>query len=71
MSARDDASPIQTRKGEHLDLTATADVDRSTPANWEDIQLVHEALPELDLDGIDLAVSFVGHHLEEIGRAHV
>jgi isopentenyl-diphosphate delta-isomerase len=64
MSARDDASPIQTRKGEHLDLTATADVDRSTPANWADIQLVHEALPELDLDDVDLSVSIFGHRLE-------
>src|SRR5437763_6180390 len=63
MSRPDDARPVQARKGEHLELAARDDVDRSTPGTWADIQLLHEALPDLDLDDIDLSVSFLGRRL--------
>ncbi|MFL5691119.1 MAG: type 2 isopentenyl-diphosphate Delta-isomerase, partial [Ktedonobacteraceae bacterium] len=32
-------------------------------ANWNDIQFVHQALPEVDLDEIDTSVTFLGHVL--------
>lgn len=64
MSQPDDARQVQARKGEHLELAAREDVDRSTPGTWGDIQLLHEALPELDLDQVDLSVTFLGRRLE-------
>jgi isopentenyl-diphosphate delta-isomerase len=65
MSRPDDARPVQARKGEHLELAARDDVDRSvTAGTWADIQLLHEALPELDLDQVDLSVTFLGRRLE-------
>jgi isopentenyl-diphosphate delta-isomerase len=32
-------------------------------ANWADIQLVHQALPEVNLDTIDTSTQFLGHQL--------
>src|SRR5438874_2313714 len=64
MSRPDDARPVQARKGEHLELASRDDVDRSTPGTWADVQLLHEALPELDLADVDLSVSFLGRRLE-------
>src|ERR671936_1587302 len=64
MAPPDDAGAIQARKEEHLELSARPDVDRATRAPWHDIQLQHEALPELDLDQVDLSVTFLGHRLE-------
>ena len=59
-----DASSIEARKGEHLELAARADVDRAATGAWHDIEFEHEALPEVDLDEVDLSVSFLGHRLE-------
>src|ERR1700761_169007 len=64
MSGPDNASSIQARKGEHLELAALAEVDRSSPAGGQDVQLVHEALPELDAEAVELSVSFLGRRLD-------
>src|SRR5579864_9259147 len=64
MPRPDDARPVQARKGEHLELAARDDVDRSSAGTWADIQLLHEALPELDLDQVDVSVTFLGRRLE-------
>jgi isopentenyl-diphosphate delta-isomerase len=50
---------IERRKGEHLRLSAEGDVEASSAAGWDDIQLVHEALPEVDQCAIDLSASFI------------
>ena len=63
MPPSDDARAIQTRKGDHLELAAMPDVDRSTRGIWQDVHLQHEALPELDLEDVDLSVTFLGHRL--------
>jgi isopentenyl-diphosphate delta-isomerase len=54
---------IEQRKADHLRLSATGDVEASTPAGWNDVRLVHEALPEVDFDEIDLRAEFLGHRL--------
>jgi isopentenyl-diphosphate delta-isomerase len=54
---------IEARKADHLRLTATGDVEASYGAGWGDVQLVHEALPELDPCDIDLSVEFLGRRL--------
>jgi isopentenyl-diphosphate delta-isomerase len=55
---------IETRKADHLRLSATSDVDALSGPGWDDVRLVHEALPEVDQCAIDLSVEFLGHVLQ-------
>jgi isopentenyl-diphosphate Delta-isomerase len=60
----DEEGAVEARKAEHLELAARPDVD-AAPANaWHDIFFEHEALPECNLDDVDLSVTFLGHRLE-------
>jgi isopentenyl-diphosphate Delta-isomerase len=55
---------IEARKADHLRLAAAADVDASVRPGWDDIHLLHEALPEIDQADIDLSVNFLGTTLK-------
>ena len=55
--------PVEARKAEHLRVSATADVEAHVGAGWHDVRLVHEALPEVDFDQIDLGVTLLGKRL--------
>lgn len=56
---------IEKRKRSHLDLCERADVEHAAKTTLlEEVELVHDALPELGLDDVDLAVEFVGKRLE-------
>jgi isopentenyl-diphosphate delta-isomerase len=58
------STDIGQRKRDHLDLCATGDVgfrDRTTLL--ECVRLVHDALPELSLDDVDLSVTVLGKRL--------
>lgn len=59
----DASAEIQARKAEHLDVTLTRDVDSQTPPGWNDIHLLHQALPEVDYADIDLSAVFLGRRL--------
>ncbi|HJH32799.1 MAG TPA: type 2 isopentenyl-diphosphate Delta-isomerase [Methanosarcinaceae archaeon] len=53
------------RKMEHLDICATSPVEsRKVSAGFEDVILVHRALPEISMDAIDISVDFMGKHLD-------
>jgi isopentenyl-diphosphate delta-isomerase len=55
---------IEKRKRSHLDLCATADVEHETKTGlFEDVELLHDSLPELDLDAIDTSLEFLGKKL--------
>src|SRR5579883_2795321 len=54
---------VQQRKIEHVSIALGQDVSVPQRANWNDIQFVHQALPEVDLDSIDTSVTFLGHTL--------
>jgi isopentenyl-diphosphate delta-isomerase len=54
---------VKRRKIEHVSIALGQDVSAPQRANWGDIQFVHQALPEVDLDEIDTSVSFLGHTL--------
>jgi isopentenyl-diphosphate delta-isomerase len=56
------AEAITRRKEEHLS-DAQADVESRTAPPWEEIQLVHQSLPEVDFDEIDTTVEFLGRRL--------
>ncbi|MCK5548233.1 MAG: type 2 isopentenyl-diphosphate Delta-isomerase, partial [Thermoplasmata archaeon] len=50
------------RKKDHIDIVLNEDV-KSEHNYWDDIKLVHQALPELDLDEIDTSVELFGKEL--------
>jgi isopentenyl-diphosphate delta-isomerase len=59
-----EVDPVEARKAEHLRVTATQDVNTRAAAGWADVHLVHEALPEVDLDEVDLGLELFGHTLQ-------
>jgi isopentenyl-diphosphate Delta-isomerase len=54
---------IESRKADHLRLSASGDVDARAGPGWQDIHLVHEALPEVDASAIDLRAELLGREL--------
>jgi isopentenyl-diphosphate delta-isomerase len=53
------------RKIEHLKICATSSVEsRKVSAGFEDVTLIHRALPELDMNKLDLSVDFLGKRLK-------
>ena len=52
------------RKIEHLELCAKSPVEsRKVSAGFEDITLIHRALPEINMEDIDLSTDFLGKSL--------
>jgi isopentenyl-diphosphate delta-isomerase len=57
-------SDIARRKADHLDLAVSGDVAFNQKTTlFECVRLVHDALPELDLDEVDLSVELLGKKL--------
>jgi isopentenyl-diphosphate delta-isomerase len=54
---------VKQRKIEHVNIALGQDISVAQNANWNDVQFVHQALPEVDLDEIDTSVIFLGHKL--------
>jgi isopentenyl-diphosphate Delta-isomerase len=55
---------IRSRKAEHLELAMEGPVEPASGPGWADVELVHEALPEVDLDGTDLTTDLLAHALQ-------
>src|SRR3954462_3786853 len=64
MSGSGEPTSIEVRKGEHVELAATAEVDLAEQEPWSGIRFEHEALPEINLEDVDLTVTFLGHRLQ-------
>ncbi len=54
---------IPARKADHIDITTSRAVTPDVSPGWGDVELVHCALPEIDLEDVDLGVDFLGRHL--------
>jgi isopentenyl-diphosphate Delta-isomerase len=54
---------LTDRKNEHLDIVLGNGAVSQTRTGFDDIVFEHAALPELDLDEVDLATSFVGKRI--------
>jgi isopentenyl-diphosphate delta-isomerase len=54
---------IKQRKLEHITVALEQGIAVAQPANWGDVYLVHQALPEVNLDEIDTSVTFLGRTL--------
>jgi len=59
-----EVAPIASRKADHIDLAATGDVGfRAKTTLFEGVELVHDAVPELAVDEIDLSIDLLGKRL--------
>lgn len=54
---------IQKRKDDHIDIALTKPVTMDRSAGFNDVELMHRALPQIDLDSISLQTTFLGHSL--------
>ena len=56
-------APIDQRKADHIKINLEKDVRSALTSGLEDYRFVHEALPELDLNGVDPSLSVFGKRL--------
>ncbi|HLW01175.1 MAG TPA: type 2 isopentenyl-diphosphate Delta-isomerase [Ktedonobacterales bacterium] len=54
---------VKQRKAEHVSVALARDVAVPQPSSWRDVRLIHQSLPEVDLDAVDTSVSFLGQTL--------
>src|SRR5579885_2074326 len=54
---------MKQRKAEHVNVSLQHEVAVPQQASWQDIRLIHQCLPEVDLDAVDTSVSFLGKTL--------
>ncbi len=63
----DDPKPggrlIEKRKHDHIEIVAKEDLSQDY-IYWDDVKLVHNPLPEIDLDEIDTSTSLFGQQLK-------
>ena len=52
---------VEGRKANHIRICLTRDVEPGGWTGFEDVYLVHKALPEVDLEDVNLQVDFLGH----------
>ena len=57
------AAETERRKEEHLRIPLEKDV-QSIPNPWDAVRLLHNALPELNKDQVDLTTMFLGRKLQ-------
>jgi isopentenyl-diphosphate Delta-isomerase len=55
---------IRSRKAEHLELAMEGPVEPPSGPGWSEVDLVHEALPEVDLDATQLGTDLLGYALQ-------
>lgn len=57
-------SLTEERKLDHIRICLERDVQSTCPTGFDDIRLVHNAIPEINLSDVDLKCDFLGHKLE-------
>ncbi len=54
----------ESRKLDHIRICLEREVESSIPTGFDDITLIHNAVPELNLEDVDIQTSFLGHKLQ-------
>ncbi|MDQ2714054.1 MAG: type 2 isopentenyl-diphosphate Delta-isomerase [Chloroflexota bacterium] len=57
------STEVKQRKIEHINVALEQGISVAQRASWSDIQFVHQALPEVDLDEVDTSTTFLGRKL--------
>jgi isopentenyl-diphosphate delta-isomerase len=57
------AGAIPGRKADHIRLAATGTNESGTGPGWDDIRLVHQAIPTVDYDHVDVGAALFGRRL--------
>src|SRR5437867_2596335 len=52
---------IERRKAEHLRITAEEDIETTRAPGWDDVHLLHDALPAADAARVDLSARLLSH----------
>ncbi|MGM0687467.1 MAG: hypothetical protein ACQET3_10890, partial [Promethearchaeati archaeon] len=55
-----EARATQKRKLEHIEICLEEDVQYTRPTLLEDVSFIHNAIPEISKDDIDLTIDFIG-----------
>jgi len=58
-----EVAPTASRKADHIRINLTQDVQSGLTTGLECYRFVHQALPERNLDEVDLSTVFLGHEL--------
>jgi isopentenyl-diphosphate delta-isomerase len=62
-SSNSEGAAIERRKAEHLRIAAEENIETTRAPGWDDVHLVHEALPATDAAAVDLSARFLRHTL--------
>ena len=54
----------EDRKQEHIRICLEREIESNIPAGFDDITLIHNAVPEINLDDVNLQCTFLGHKLQ-------
>ncbi|RMF15183.1 MAG: hypothetical protein D6761_08380, partial [Candidatus Dadabacteria bacterium] len=60
MFASQNGTMIEARKNQHIDIVLQQDIEHRGGSLLDCVELIHQSLPELDLDEIDLSVRLFG-----------
>lgn len=55
--------PIHRRKDEHLRIALEEDIASGLTSGFDEVTLLNQALPEIDLQKVDISTTFLGHLL--------
>ncbi len=55
--------PIENRKADHIQICLEEAIT-PTMNHWDNVRLIHRALPEVDMDDIDTSIAIMGKRLE-------
>jgi isopentenyl-diphosphate delta-isomerase len=55
------------RKLDHIRICLEREIESSIPTGFDDITLVHNAVPEIDLDNVDVEKQFLGQQTHRSG----
>jgi len=54
---------IKQRKQDHIKIVMSGAAQHGLPTGFDRVAFVHNAMPEIDFDEIDLSIDFLGRHL--------